>query len=484
MGWFKDNIWHRFFPEHYKQNDTYINPLLDNKGLSQRFMETFGEYLDEKILPDIDQFIDNVFSPKLMVSYLLPYREGEKGVDLVYDNTLAKRRQILQYFIRISQVKGTRRGYEVCFKLMTFNNLIIYTVDVIVYFDNPLPTAGCNACYEYDVILTGTLLLLLPDIVDAFFNIIDYNEPVDCNIRFVIYNDNYVVRDFVTFFFKDPQPYSYLTGGQDPNLYIDNSRNPTFSGSYVDSEGNLYLDGSDEQYYEFDEKYFANIGQMIFRKPAPDAYTYFDALPPTNVTATSFTANWEAKSGATKYFLNVGLSRANDNDIIKERVIDNLELSNATTSKSAIDLEENTTYYYQVIAVNAQGQRALSSVGTVITKRTVATPTALNPIQLSSYYFMAAWQKVAGATAYELDVSNSSDFSTNLQTFQLRNINQYIVYRGVGVWYYRVRAKIDRYSGVFYKTPISISANSNVIEVEITDTSNLDFTSDFTSDFA
>jgi hypothetical protein len=465
MAWFKDNVFKRFFNDFYQRNDSYKD--VNGRGLLQRFIETKADDLDTNVLAPLDDFIENTLLPNSIVQNLLPYREGELGVNLFFDNTIAQRRRVLQYFIRISQVKGTKRGYELCFRLMSFQNLIINTVDTITYFDDPHPVAGCNACYDYDVILTGSLLIITPDIVDAFFNIIDYNEPVDCDIRYVIYNGNYVVRDFVVFFFANENPFVFQTANADAHLYLDNSRNPTFSASFVDSTGHLWLSGSDEEFYEFDDKYFGNGGHIFFRKPIPTAYTFFNSLTPTNITKNSFSSNWNAKAGAVKYFLSVGRSRANDNEIIKERVVNNLELgSGVTTYSIASGLLEDTAYYYQIIAENASGQRALSSVQALITLQTVSTPTAISPTATSSYFFIAAWNKLSGATAYEIDIATNNTFTAGLETILVRDINQKMIYRTTGTYYYRVRAKIDRTEKWWFK-PVSMSGNSNTITVTI-----------------
>jgi N-acetylneuraminic acid mutarotase len=84
----------------------------------------------------------------------------------------------------------------------------------------------------------------------------------------------------------------------------------------------------------------------------------------TNVTATSFTANWDAVSGATGYQLDVSTSSSFGNYVPGYQ---NLDVGN-TTSRNVTALTANTTYYYRLRAYNANGTSPNSNVIRVKTK--------------------------------------------------------------------------------------------------------------------
>ena len=93
---------------------------------------------------------------------------------------------------------------------------------------------------------------------------------------------------------------------------------------------------------------------------APAAPT---ATAATNVTSTSFTANWTAVVGATTYFLDVST-----NSLFSSFVsgYNNLNVGNVT-STSVTGLTSNTTYFYRVRAGNTCGTSGNSNTITVTT---------------------------------------------------------------------------------------------------------------------
>ena len=82
------------------------------------------------------------------------------------------------------------------------------------------------------------------------------------------------------------------------------------------------------------------------------------ALKETNVTASSFTANWSSVSGATGYRLDVSSSSTFVTFVLPYA---NLEVGNGM-SRNVTELAANTFYYYRVRASNGNGTSPNSNV--------------------------------------------------------------------------------------------------------------------------
>ena len=121
------------------------------------------------------------------------------------------------------------------------------------------------------------------------------------------------------------------------------------------------------------------------------------ANPPTNVSGTGFTANWNAATGATSYTLwlyngSWGLL--------------NTYTGIAATNYAITGLTPNTAYAYCVAGVNSSGQGTTGCDGTFYTAP--GPTTALAPTNITSTSFTANWSTAAGATSYTLWLYNGS----------------------------------------------------------------------------
>ena len=82
------------------------------------------------------------------------------------------------------------------------------------------------------------------------------------------------------------------------------------------------------------------------------------ATAATSVGSTSFTANWNAFSGANYYLLDVSLSSSFSTFVLQDTVV-------LTTSYNVTGLTSNTTYYYRVRAVTGSDSDAMAFVSRV-----------------------------------------------------------------------------------------------------------------------
>jgi hypothetical protein len=159
----------------------------------------------------------------------------------------------------------------------------------------------------------------------------------------------------------------------------------------------------------------------------------------TSVTATGFTANWNAVPSATSYTLQVSTATGLG---FNSQIIQTISNVNST-SQAITGLNAGTTYYVRVRAVNGTGQGGNSNP---VTQRTLPdAPTGLSITSVTATGFTANWNAVTSAQRYRLDVSLFSNFATRLTDYDNLTVNgtsQPITGLTAGTTYYvQVRAE-------------------------------------------
>ena len=167
------------------------------------------------------------------------------------------------------------------------------------------------------------------------------------------------------------------------------------------------------------------------------------ATAATNVSEVSFSANWGAVTGATKYYLDV----ATDN--VFTFIVpgwNNVDVGNVVTYSVATSITSNTTYYYRVRVYNGS---SISNNSNTITVLTAPAPPAIDAITgIAQTSFAVNWTASTGATKYYLDVSTNSGFTagtfvTGYQNLDIGNVTTYAVNTNItagSTYYARVRA--------------------------------------------
>jgi large repetitive protein len=236
--------------------------------------------------------------------------------------------------------------------------------------------------------------------------------------------------------------------------YLDVSANSAFSscvtgwnnldvGNVTTFSVNSNLSGGVTYYYRVRAKNDAGTS-------ANSNATTLTLIPPepvasaaTGISTTSFSANWNAATNATSYYLDV----ATDNGFSSMVTgWSNADVGNVTTYAVSTNLTAGTNYYYRVRAMNATGTSGNSGTTALITAP--VTPVAVSASDLASNSFKANWNAVAGATGYYLDVSTNTNFDegtfvTGYENLDVSNVTSYSVASNVTAGtthYYRVRS--------------------------------------------
>jgi hypothetical protein len=139
-------------------------------------------------------------------------------------------------------------------------------------------------------------------------------------------------------------------------------------------------------------------------------------LTATNITTTSFTANWGIGVNVTSYRIDVSdPTIVNVNFPFLNNFLPGYEnLTVNSTTQSITGLTPGKIYYVRVRSVNSN---LISENSSSLIQITIPTaPNQPTISQLSSTSFRVTWNSVIGASSYRLDVATSSNFTTGFVT--------------------------------------------------------------------
>ncbi|NJD22680.1 MAG: fibronectin type III domain-containing protein, partial [Melioribacter sp.] len=202
----------------------------------------------------------------------------------------------------------------------------------------------------------------------------------------------------------------------------------------------------------------------------------------TSLAVTSFSANWNASTGATGYYLDVATDIGFTSFVAG---FNNQDVSNVT-SYSVTGLAGGTTYYYRVRAYNGSGTSGDSGTITVLTLPSSSTATAAT--SLTETTFDANWNAVVGAAGYRLDVSTDVNFGagTFLSGFQDKDVSGVTTYSISGLtsgtnYYYRLRAYNATGTGANSNTITALTFPSAPVATAATSVTGTSFSSNWNS---
>ncbi len=167
-----------------------------------------------------------------------------------------------------------------------------------------------------------------------------------------------------------------------------------------------------------------------------------NALGATNITQTSFTANWNLCSGADSYFIDVSTD-VNFNPIYIISSANNLNVGNVT-NYTFRNLISGIQYFYRIRASNSSGISDNSN--TVWLKLVSPNPIVRPATEVLGTSFMANWENSLGAEKYYVDVATNlsfNEFVIGYQNKDVGNTTSLLVNTNISEgtnYYYRIRA--------------------------------------------
>jgi hypothetical protein len=163
----------------------------------------------------------------------------------------------------------------------------------------------------------------------------------------------------------------------------------------------------------------------------------------TDIGATSFTANWNAATGASGYYIDVATDSGFLNYVTgyQDKNVYNV------TSSAITGLNIDTDYFYRIRAYNSAGTSGNSNT---VSARTIYvdlpdTPVALDATEVSFLRFNASWTVSPDATGYYLDVATNATFTAFVTGYNGKDVGNLtgITVTGLAMntdYHYRVRA--------------------------------------------
>jgi hypothetical protein len=177
------------------------------------------------------------------------------------------------------------------------------------------------------------------------------------------------------------------------------------------------------------------------------------ALSATDVTDTSFTANWMPSPLSSEYYLDV----ATDSNFIN--VVPGYDDLLVDTFNFRVSVSGDDPEYYYRVRVK-YGDTA-TSINSNVIKVTPSFPTvALPATEITSTSFRANWKSMPNAQNYLLDVATDEQFEnfvSGYENLSTADTNYYVTGLNDTMYYYRVRTQYQA----------GTSSNSNTIAVSL-----------------
>lgn len=251
---FKDYL-RNLLPDYILVQDSYKD--VNGRGFVTRFIEIFGEELDEYYYNKINNFEDN-FSPLTVTNlgYLDYFATllGDLPRFLSNDQDFAR---LLTFILSIYRVKGTKKSYKAILTTLGFSDVEViepplvdnsYDATPLLYYDESPDSVNydesCETCTDYDIDittdtpLTGTIFSTIKDLVSLV-------EPINAKLRNILWNGDIIEAVFIEIYIDEAGDLVY-DNANDPGLILTLVNGdlvidgPNAAKYYLDANGDLY----------------------------------------------------------------------------------------------------------------------------------------------------------------------------------------------------------------------------------------------------
>jgi len=200
------------------------------------------------------------------------------------------------------------------------------------------------------------------------------------------------------------------------------------------------------------------------------------SLAATAIGPATFTAGWQAVSGADSYLLDVSTESGFGSYLAG---YDDRELTG--TTEVLTGLQPSTSYYYRVKAKNSAGESSYSTTQqATTTSGLAAVPVFTSTTDISVSGATLNWGASSGADSYRLDVSSGSSFTTFLdgyENLQVSGTSKSISGLSSGTTYYARLRAVTGYGSSSSSTPVSfLTLPAAPVATEVTGSQPTSFT--------
>jgi hypothetical protein len=240
-------------PDYIRDNDSYRDN--DGKGFVERYLEIFGQELDEEYYAMIEEDVfTDLFNPLEMDAKFLDYVAYALGDIPTLTFTEASYRRLLTYLVSIWKIKGTKRSFIAILlplrAVVTEIEEIVplsYTYDAGHTYDQPgiLYDKNCPQCSQYNITITS-ILPLTADYYNKILDAIALVEPINAQINEFTFNGDAIDVLHIE-----------VEVDENGDLVYDNDADPSLILT-LDEHGNLHISGPNAA------RYFMEDGDLYF----------------------------------------------------------------------------------------------------------------------------------------------------------------------------------------------------------------------------
>ena len=193
---FKTFILHDL-PDYFYDKDTYKHS--NGKGLFERYLVLFGEYIDTDIYEPINNYL-NIIDASICEGKFLNHLSDVLGNPPDVFKNEQQYRNLLSYIVSVYKIKGTIDAYELFFNILGFDivlteevpNVADSSYDYLNEYDGETQydIDSCIPCSYYDIRFSyidnpGELLDL--NTLKLLRQAVNFNQPINAKLKALTY---------------------------------------------------------------------------------------------------------------------------------------------------------------------------------------------------------------------------------------------------------------------------------------------------------